>query len=80
MDMINVTEARANLYHLIDATALSHKPVFIKGKRNNAVLISESDWSAMNETLHLVSIKGMEESIVEGMKTDVSDCSEELDW
>ncbi|WP_419584609.1 type II toxin-antitoxin system Phd/YefM family antitoxin, partial [Thiolapillus sp.] len=46
----------------------------------NVVLVSEEDWNAISETLHLMSIPGMGESIKEGMKTPVSECSEELDW
>jgi len=55
MEIINVTEARSDLYNLIDQAAESHDPIIIKGKRNNAVLISEEDWSAVNETLYLMS-------------------------
>ena len=80
MNIINVTDARANLYKIIDTAAESHEPVIIKGKRNNAVLISESDWSAITETLHLVSIKGMKESIIKGLSTDIKDCAEDLSW
>ncbi len=77
---ISVTGARAKLYKLVDETVSSHKPVVIKGKRGNAVLLSESDWNAISETLHLVSLPGMRESIQEGLKEDVTECSQELDW
>lgn len=77
---ITVTGARATLYKLIDETVSSHKPVVIKGKRGNAVLLSESDWNAISETLHLVSLPGMRESIQEGLKEDISECSQELEW
>jgi len=80
MSTLNVTEARAKLYALIDETAETHKLITITGKRGNAVLLSEDDWNAINETLYLVSIPGMRESIREGMKTDVDECSENLDW
>ncbi|MDH5233022.1 MAG: type II toxin-antitoxin system Phd/YefM family antitoxin [Gammaproteobacteria bacterium] len=80
MSILKATEARANLYNLIDETAESHQPIVITGKRNNAVLISEEDWNAINETLHLVSVPGMKESIQEGMSTDIDDCSKDLDW
>ncbi|PCK08819.1 MAG: type II toxin-antitoxin system prevent-host-death family antitoxin [Alteromonadaceae bacterium] len=80
MTTLNATEARSNLYKLIDETASSHQPIVIKGKRSNAVLISEEDWKAINETLYLVSIPGMRDSIIEGMETDVEDCSKKLDW
>ena len=68
MTTLNVTEARANLYKLIDDTSVSHEPVFITGKRVNAVLLAEDDWNAINETLHLLSVPGMSESILEGMQ------------
>ncbi|KFZ30404.1 antitoxin [Pseudidiomarina salinarum] len=80
MTGITVTEARSNLYRLIDETAESHQPITITGKRNKAVLISEEDWSAIQETLFLLSVPGMRESIREGMDAGVDECDEELDW
>ena len=77
---ITVTGARAKLYKLIDETVSSHKPVVIKGKRGNAVLLSESDWNAISETLHLISLPGMRQSIQEGLKEEIIKCSKELDW
>ena len=80
MTGITATEARGNLYRLIDETAESHQPIIITGKRNNAVLVSEKDWSAIQETLFLLSVPGMRESIREGMDTPVDECDERLDW
>ncbi|MBO9497086.1 type II toxin-antitoxin system Phd/YefM family antitoxin [Thalassotalea sp. G20_0] len=80
MSRYSASEARANLYRLIDETAQSHKPVLITGKRNNAVLVSEEDWSAIQETLHLLNIPGMRKSIRDGLASDISDCSEEPSW
>ena len=80
MTVLKVSEARANLYQLIDETAQSHQPVTITGKRHNAVLASEDDWRSVQETLYLVSIPGMRESIIEGLKTPVAECAEELEW
>jgi len=80
MSNITVTEARGNLYRLIDETAESHQPIIISGKRNNAVLLSEQDWNAIQETLYLLSIPGMRESIREGMETNTIDCDKELNW
>lgn len=80
MTTLNATEARSKLYALIDETSASHQPIVITGKRGNAVLLSESDWNAINETLHLVSIPGMRESIQEGMQEELTDCEKELDW
>ena len=80
MNILTASEARANLYRLIDQAATSHSPIHISGKRNGAVLVSEEDWSAIQETLFLLSVPGMRESIKEGMNTPVSECSSELDW
>lgn len=80
MPAITVTEARASLYSLVDEVAASHEPVLITGKRNNAVLISEEDWRAINETLYLMSIPGMRESLVEGMNTPLEECDDEVEW
>jgi antitoxin YefM len=80
MTTLNVTEARANLYKLIDDTTVSHEPVVITGKRGNAVLMSEDDWNAINETLHLLSVPGMRESILEGMQESIDGAATELNW
>lgn len=80
MTPITASEARANLYRLMDEAASSHQPLLISGKRNNAVLISEEDWNAVQETLFLLSVPGMRESIREGMETSVDECDQELDW
>ena len=80
MTTLNATEARSKLYALIDETSTSHQPIVITGKRGNAVLLSEEDWNAVNETLHLLSIPGMRESIREGMDAKLDECDQELDW
>ncbi len=79
MPVIKVTDARSKLYRLIDEVASSHEPITITGKRANAILISEDDWRAIQETLYLLSIPGMGDSIRKGLKTPVEECSEELD-
>lgn len=80
MTILNATEARSRLYSLIDETAETHQPIVITGKRANAVLVSEDDWNAIAETLHLLSVPGMRESIQEGMSESADACSAELDW
>ena len=80
MSILNATEARSKLYSLIDEAAETHQPIVITGKRGNAVLVSEDDWNAIAETLHLLSVSGMRESIINGMNQDLSECSKELDW
>lgn len=80
MTHLTATEARANLYKLLDEVAETHEPVLITGKRANAILISEDDWRAIEETLYLVSIPGMRESIIEGMHTPLDACADEVEW
>ncbi len=80
MSVLNASDARANLYRLIDQTNDSHEPIIISGKRNNAVLISEDDWQSIQETLFLDAIPGMRESIIEGMNEPISESSKELGW
>ena len=79
MNGITATEARSNLYRLIDETAESHQPVVIMGKRNKAILVSEEDWVAIQETLFLLSVPGMRESIHKGISTPTEQCDEALD-
>lgn len=80
MTTLNATEARSKLYNLIDEASETHKPIVITGKRSNAVLVSEEDWNAINETLYLVSIPGMRESIREGMDTPLDECDKDIEW
>ncbi len=80
MTTMSATEARAILYRLIDEVGTSHEPVLITGKRGNAVLLAEDDWRAIEETLYLLSIPGMRESIVEGMTEPVDELDENLEW
>lgn len=80
MTSISATEARANIYKLIDEVAASHQPVTITGKRANAIMLSEEDWNAIQETLYLLNIPGMRESIIEGLNTPVKECEKDLNW
>lgn len=80
MKSVTATEARKSLYRLLDEVAVTSQPVQITGRRASAVLVSEEDWRALEETVYLMSIPGMAESIREGMKTPIDECVEELDW
>jgi len=80
MKTVTASKARANLYRLIEETAISSEPIQITGKKANAVLVSEQDWEAIQETMYLLSIPGMRESIQQGMETSVEECAEEIDW
>jgi len=80
MSIIKATDVKSDLCNLIDEVAESHQSIVITGKSNNAVLISESDWNAINETLYLLSILGLRESIKEGLEEDISACSKDIEW
>ena len=80
MTTLKASDARSRLYRLIDGAASSHEPVLITGKRHNAVLVSEDDWRSVEETLFLLSVPGMRESIIEGLNTPLSKCFKELKW
>ena len=80
MTTLTASEARAGLYRLIDQTAQTHEPVIISGKRANAVLVSEEDWSAIQETLHLLAVPGMRESIKESMAEPLNKSKRDLKW
>jgi len=80
MHILTASEARANLYRLLDQASESHQPITISGKRNSAVLVSSEDWESIQETLYLLTVPGMRESIKTGMEESVDSCSKELDW
>jgi antitoxin YefM len=80
MHSLTASEARANLYRIIDETAESHEPILISGKRSSAVLMSAEDWSAIQETLYLLAVPGMRESIKEGMAEPLAESAKALTW
>jgi antitoxin YefM len=80
MTTLSASEARKRLYNLVDEVKETHRPVQIVGKRSSAVLVSEEDWKAIEETLYLTAIPGMRESIKKGLKTPVEKCGEKPGW
>lgn len=80
MTTLTASQARVKLYKLLDVTAISHEPIQITGKRHNAILISEEDWRSIDETLYLLSIPGMRQSIRRGLKAPIKSCSKKLNW
>jgi len=80
MNIVPITQAITKLYRLIEEAAATHKPILIQGEHSNAVLVSEEDWQAIQETLYLLSIPGMRESIQTGIQTPIEDCDEEVAW
>jgi len=80
MDNMNATEVRKDIYRLIDEINTTHRPIRVSGKRNKVVMVAESDWEAMKETVYLLSIPGFEESIKEGDSTPIEECMEDIGW
>ena len=80
MPALTASEARSKFYRLLDETVHSHHPVVITGKNGNAVLVSEADWQTLQETIHLLSIPGMRESIKDGLATSLDECEEDIEW
>ena len=80
MNTVTALAALAQLDRLIDQTNVAHEPILIAGERNNAVLVSEEDWRAVQETLYLLSVPGMRESICEGINIPVEECDAEIEW
>jgi len=80
MSPITVSTARKNLYTLVDEVNSSHEPLLISGKRNDAVLLSAEDWNSIQETMYLLSVPKMRESLVKGKAEKLNECSETLKW
>jgi len=80
MTTLTASKARANLYKLLDETAKSHEPIQITGKRTNGVLVCEEDWNAIQETLYLLSVPGMKESLLKAKKTPLKSFSKKRPW
>jgi PHD/YefM family antitoxin component YafN of YafNO toxin-antitoxin module len=80
MKTLNINTGKSDLNALVDDAVISREPIQIIGKNANAVLLAETDWLALQETLYLLSIPKMRESIVEGLNTPVQQCKNEIDW
>jgi prevent-host-death family protein len=80
MPTITASKARAGLYRLLDRAAQTHEPIVITGRRHGAVLVGDEDWQAIQETLYLLSVPGMRESIRRGLATPVRKCHKTLTW
>lgn len=80
MNTYTLAQAKNNLTELVDSPKGLIEPVIVKGKKHSAVIVSEEEWKSIQETLYVTSIPGMKESLIEGMKTDISECTEELNW
>lgn len=78
--MTTVTASEARLPSLLEEVIRSHEPIQITGECGSGVLVSEDDWRAIQETLHLLSVPGMRESILEGLTIPVEGCAKEPGW
>jgi antitoxin YefM len=80
MKVVPITTARQNIYSIIDETIASCEPIQITSKKGNVIMLSEEDWNAVQETLYLLSVPGMRESIIQGINTSVEECTEDIGW
>lgn len=80
MTTLTASQARANLYRLMDQAASGHEPIQITGKHSDSILVSAEDWKSIQETLHLLSVPGMRELIHKGLETPLSKTSKKLRW
>jgi antitoxin YefM len=80
MNICTASQARQNLYKLIDSISTSHEPICITGRRNKVIMIGEEDFKSIQETLYLLSVPGMRESLLEGRQELLEDCSKTLEW
>ena len=80
MITVSVKEASDKLPDLVENTIEKREPVLISGENNNALLMAESDWQAMNETLHLLSVPGMRDAIKKGLSENLKSTSRKLNW
>ena len=79
MDIYTTSQARTNLFKIVEHVNISHEPVYIVGKKNKAVIIAEEEYKALIETLYLTSIPGMKESIIAASKDSLEDYTDHLD-
>lgn len=77
---VPISQARANIFKLVEETNKEHHPIIITGKHNDAILLSMDDWNALQETLYLVSMPNMTKSIIEGLNTPIEECETDLKW
>lgn len=80
MNAIDIKSAKKKLNQLLEGVNKSHEPIYIVGEKTSAVMISEEDWKSIEETLYLMSIPGMRQSIIKGLKTPIKKCADKLDW
>ena len=77
--MIPIKEAQKQLQQSIASMSESHQPIALE-HTSNTVLSSETASPSVQETLYLLSILGMRESIREGMATPIALLDPHLDW
>lgn len=80
MEIIPITNARNDFFQLAEKTAQYGTPVRITSKKGDVVMLSASDWDAIQETLFLSSNKELRESILGGMEAPLSDFVEDIGW
>lgn len=80
MPVLNVKNVKDKLDSILAEVQNTYEPIIIAGEKHSAVLISEDAWRSIEETLYLSSIPGMKDSIVNGMREKIEDCSSTVEW
>ena len=78
----NITNFRKNAFNYVEQTIKYNEPLNISTKDGDAVLLSAEDYSGLMETLYLVSVPGMREKIMDGLKQPLDECLDEdaVEW
>ncbi|MBU3114544.1 type II toxin-antitoxin system Phd/YefM family antitoxin [Clostridium lacusfryxellense] len=82
MRTVPITNARQDIFNIIEQTIANSEPIQITSKKGDVVMMSLDDWSAIQETLYLLGIPGMRESLLDGAKEPIEECKslEDIGW
>ena len=80
MKQVELKDAQENFDHIFEDVLMSGEPIQILQETGSAILVSEEVWRGMTETLHLLSIPGVRETIRSGMREPIAHTKTELDW
>jgi len=80
MKQVRLEDVQESFEQIFADVLVSGEPVKILKDTGNAILVSEEIWRGMIETLNLMSMPGMRESILSGMREPITHTTTALDW
>ena len=82
MTTTTITNFRKNIFSLVETAIRYNEPIHITSKSGNAVILSEDEYRGLIETVHLTSIPGMKDKLLQGANTPLSDTiyEDEVNW